>query len=39
MKITLNLNNTVVAFNQTTGKVMTQTQASCQFRLGKLITL
>lgn len=34
MKITLNLNNTVVAFNQTTGKVMTQTQASCQFPLG-----
>lgn len=34
MKITLNLNNTVVVFNQTTGKVMTQTQASCQFPLG-----
>jgi hypothetical protein len=34
MKITLNLNNSVVAFNATTGRVMSQTQASSQFPLG-----
>ena len=35
MKITLNLNNTVVFFNAlATTRVMSQTQASCQFPLG-----
>ena len=34
MKITLNLNNTSVAFNATTGRVMSQTQGSSQFPLG-----
>jgi hypothetical protein len=34
MKITLNLNNSVVAFNATTGRVLSQTQASCSFPLG-----
>ena len=34
MKITLNLNNTVVVFNSTTGRIMSQTQGSCQFPLG-----
>ena len=34
MKITLNLNNTVVVFNSTTGRVMSQTQGSSQFPLG-----
>jgi len=34
MKITLNLNNTVVVFNSTVAKVMSQTQGSCQFPLG-----
>lgn len=34
MKITLNLNNTVVVFNSTTGRIMSQTQGSSQFPLG-----
>jgi hypothetical protein len=35
MKITLNLNNTVVVFNATlTTRIMSQTQGSCQFPLG-----
>jgi len=34
MKITLNLNNTVVVFNATTARIMSQTQGSCQFPLG-----
>jgi hypothetical protein len=34
MKITLNLNNTVVVFNATTLRVLSQTQGSCQFPLG-----
>jgi hypothetical protein len=34
MKITLNLNNSVCAFNATTGRVLTQTQASSSFPLG-----
>jgi len=34
MKITLNLNNTVVVFSSTTAKIMSQTQGSCQFPLG-----
>jgi hypothetical protein len=34
MKITLNLNNTVVAFNSTTLRIMSQTQGSSQFPLG-----
>jgi len=35
MKITLNLNNTVVVFNATlTTRLMSQTQGSCQFPLG-----
>jgi len=34
MKITLNLNNSIVAFNATTGRVLSQTQASSSFPLG-----
>ena len=34
MKITLNLNNSVCAFNATTGRVLSQTQASSSYPLG-----
>lgn len=34
MKLTLNLNNSVCAFNSTTGRILTQTQGSSSFPLG-----
>ncbi len=34
MKLTLNLNNSVCAFNATTGRILSQTQASSSFPLG-----
>jgi hypothetical protein len=34
MKLTLNLNNSVCTFNSTTGRVLSQTQASSSFPLG-----